>query len=176
MNKYLERTLVIIKPDALERGIAGEILTRFEKAGLKIVAMKMAAPEEAHFHKHYEEISHLISRWGDDVYNAVVAQMMEAPVIAFVLEGVEAISYVRKIVGTTNPKDSLPGTIRCDYTHITRDYTEKNKCALPTIVHASGNAEEAGLEIALWFTDSEIYDYETVQAPTLRGDTVKKNK
>ncbi|MGB4420762.1 MAG: nucleoside-diphosphate kinase [Candidatus Saccharimonadales bacterium] len=171
----LERTLVVIKPDTLQRGLVGEIITRFERAGLKIIAMKMVEPDEEHFHKHYEEISKLISRWGQEVYDVVLSQMTETPVIAFVLEGVEAVSYVRKLVGTTDPKESPPGTIRGDYTHITRGYTNPIGATLPNIVHASGNVEEAVKEIALWFSDSEIYDnYDIAQGPIVRGKIPKK--
>lgn len=166
----LERTLVILKPDTIQRGLVGEIITRFERAGLKIVGMKMVAPDELHFHKHYEGISNLISRWGEDIFNVTLSQMTETPVIAFVLEGVEAVSYVRKLVGTTDPKDSLPGTIRGDYTHITRAYTNPIGATLPNILHASGNVEEATQEVALWFGDDELYgDYDTASGPVVRG-------
>lgn len=166
----LERTLIILKPDTMQRGIIGEIITRFERAGLKIIAMKMAAPDELHFHKHYEGISGLISRWGEDIYNVTLAQMTETPVIAFVLEGIEAVSYVRKLVGTTDPKDSAPGTIRGDYTHITRGYTNPIGATLPNILHASGNPEEAKKEIELWFSEDEIYDsYDIAHGPVVRG-------
>lgn len=171
----LERTLIILKPDTIQRGLVGEIITRFERAGIKIIAMKMVAPDELHFHKHYEGISNLISRWGEDIYNVALAQMTESPVIAFVLEGVEVVSYVRKLVGTTDPKESAPGTIRGDYTHITRGYTNPIGATLPNILHASGNAEEAAQEIELWFDKSEIYDdYEIAQGPVVRGFVPKK--
>lgn len=173
----VEQTLIILKPDTLQRSIVGEIITRFERAGLKIVAMKMVAPDELHFHKHYEGISSLISRWGEDIYNVTLAQMTEAPVIAFVLEGVEAVSYVRKLVGTTDPKDSAPGTIRGDYTHITRAYSNPLGSTLPNILHASGNVEEAEQEIKLWFDQDEIYgDYEIAQGPVVRGRVPEKKK
>lgn len=167
---FLERTLIILKPDTLQRGLVGEIISRFERAGLKIIAMKMVAPDELHFHKHYEGISNLISRWGEDIYNVTLSQMTETPVIVFVLEGVEVVAYVRKLVGTTDPKDSAPGTIRGDYTHITRGFTNPIGSTLPNILHASGNSEEAAKEIALWFDDSEIYDnYDTAQGSVIRG-------
>lgn len=170
-----ERTLIILKPDTIQRGLVGEVITRFERAGLKIVAMKMVAPDELHFHKHYEGISNLISRWGEDIYNVTLAQMTETPVIVFVLEGIESVSYVRKLVGTTDPKDSAPGTIRGDYTHVTRGYTNPIGATLPNILHASGNPEEAAKEIELWFDASEIYgDYETAQGPVIRGHVPKK--
>ena len=171
----IERTLVVMKPDAIQRGLVGEVISRFERAGLKIVAMKMVSPDEKHFHEHYEGISNLITRWGEDIYHITVAAMTESPVIAFVLEGVEAVSYVRKLVGTTDPKDSAPGTIRGDFTHVTRGFTNSKGASLPNIVHASGNPEEAVKEIALWFNDSEIYgSYETVHESVVKGKVYKK--
>jgi nucleoside-diphosphate kinase len=166
----IEKTLIILKPDTVQRGIVGEVITRFERAGLKIVAMKMVAPDELQFHKHYEGISKLISRWGEDIYNITLKHMTESPVIAFVLEGVEAVSYVRKLVGTTDPKESPAGTIRGDYTHVTRAYTNPNGRTLPNILHASGDADEAKQEIALWFGEDEIYaDYDNAHAKIVHG-------
>jgi len=171
----MEQTLVILKPDTIQRCLIGDIITRFERAGLKIVAMKMIAPDELHFHKHYEGISSLISRWGEDIYNVTLQQMTETPVITFVLEGVEAVAHVRKMVGTTDPKDSAPGTIRGDFTHITRGYTNPIGATLPNILHASGNVEEAALEVKLWFKDDEIYgEYETAHSPIVRGRVPEK--
>jgi nucleoside-diphosphate kinase len=173
----IERSLVVLKPDAIQRGLVGEVITRFERAGLKIIAMKMVAPDEEHFRKHYEGISKMISRWGEEIFNVTLSLMTEAPVIAFVLEGVEAVSYVRKLVGTTDPKESAPGTIRGDFTHVTRGYTNPKGATLPNIVHASGNVEEADQEIALWFDESEIYgDYDTAQGPFIRGRVPNKKK
>lgn len=171
----VEQTLIILKPDTIQRGLVGEIISRFERAGLKIIAMKMVAPDELHFRKHYEDISGLISRWGQDIFNVTLSAMTETPVIAFVLEGVESVSYVRKLVGTTDPKESPAGTIRGDYTHITRGYANPKGSTLPNILHASGNPEEAKLEIALWFGDDEIYtDYDTAHGPVIRGFVPEK--
>ena len=171
----MEQTLVVLKPDTIQRGIVGEITTRFERAGLKIVAMKMVAPDEEHFHEHYEGISKLISRWGEEIYRITLAQMTEGPVVAMVLEGIEAVEHVRKMVGTTDPKDSAPGTIRGDYTHITRNYTNPRGATLPNILHASGNREEAVQEIALWFDTNEIYDYDAAHQKTVIGRVPKKD-
>lgn len=172
----MEQTLVVLKPDTIQRGIVGEIITRFERAGLKIVAMKMVSPDEEHFHKHYEGISQLISRWGEEIYRITLSQMTEGPVVAFVLEGVEAIEHVRKMVGTTDPKDSAPGTIRGDYTHITRAYTNPRGATLPNILHASGNREEAEQEIALWFNDNEVYDYDAPHHKVVIGRVPEKKQ
>ena len=172
-----ERTLIILKPDTIKRGIVGNIITRFERAGLKIVAMKMIAPDELHFRKHYEDIGNLISRWGEDIYNITLAHMMSAPVIAFVLEGTDSVAYVRKLVGTTDPMESAPGTIRGDYTHITRSTTNAMGTTMPNILHASATTDEANQEISLWFKDDEIYgDYDTAQGPVVRGHVPNKNR
>lgn len=171
----MEQTLVVLKPDTVQRSLVGEIISRFERAGLKIVAMKMVSPDEEHFHKHYEGISGLISRWGKEIYDVTLSHMTEGPVIAIVLEGVEAVSHVRKMVGTTDPKESAPGTIRGDFTHITRGYTNPLGATLPNILHASGDSEEAVKEIKLWFEDNELYtDYDTVHGPVVRGRIPKK--
>jgi nucleoside-diphosphate kinase len=172
----MERTLVVLKPDTIQRGIVGEIVTRFERAGLKIVAMKMVAPDEEHFHKHYEGISQLISRWGEEIYRITLSQMTEGPVVAMVLEGVEAVEHVRKMVGKTDPKDSAPGTIRGDYTHITRAYTNPRGATLPNILHASGDANEAKQEIELWFDPSEIYEYDAAHQKVVIGRVPGKDE
>ncbi len=158
----MERTFIIFKPDAVQRGIVGEILTRFEKAGLKIVGAKMVRPSEEHFHHHYEGISKMISRRGQKAFDVTLAMMLEGPVICAVLEGVEAVSLVRKMVGTTEPKAALPGTIRGDYAHMSFGYADDNGVGIPNLIHASGDADEARQEIAHWFSDSELFDYKTV--------------
>jgi nucleoside-diphosphate kinase len=165
----MERTLVVLKPDTIQRGLVGEIIARFERAGLKIVGMKMVRPDEEHYHKHYEGISKLISRWGEDIYKVTLSQLTEGPVIAIVLEGVEAVQHVRKMVGKTDPKDSAPGTIRGDYTHVTRAYTNPKGATLPNLVHASGDPSEAKQEIELWFDPSELYDYATLADQIVHG-------
>ena len=170
----VERTLIVFKPDAVQRGIIGEILSRFEKAGLKIVGMKMVQPDREHFHKHYEGISKLVTRWGEDIYRITLAQMTDGPVVAVALEGIEAVSHVRKMVGATDPKDSAPGTIRGDYTHVTRGYTNPRGGTLPNIMHASGDPEEAAQELALWFEANELYDYALPHEETIRGRVPEK--
>jgi nucleoside-diphosphate kinase len=165
----MERTLVVLKPDTIQRGLIGEIIARFERAGLKIVGMKMVQPDEEHYHKHYEGISKLISRWGEDIYKVTLSQLTEGPVIAIVLEGVEAVQHVRKMVGKTDPKDSAPGTIRGDYTHVTRAYTNPKGATLPNLVHASGDPSEAEQEIELWFDPSELYEYATLADQVVHG-------
>jgi len=155
----MERTLIIFKPDALQRGIVGEILSRFERVGLKLVAAKMAQPNEEHFYHHYENIGQMISRRGQAAFDVTLEMMQTGPVLVVVLEGVEAVSQVRKMVGTTEPKSALPGTIRGDYAHISFSYADKNSVGIPNLLHASGDPEEAVKEIAHWFDQSELFGY-----------------
>jgi len=159
----MERTLVIFKPDAVQRGIVGEVLTRFEKVGLKIVGMKMLNPDEAHYFHHYETIGKMVSRRGEAQFKVQLGAMQEGPVIAMVLEGVGAVALVRKMVGATSTNEAAPGTIRGDYAHASLDHVNAHNVALPTILHASGDPDEAKQEIDHWFTESEIYaDYQAV--------------
>jgi nucleoside-diphosphate kinase len=158
----MERTFIILKPDAVKRGIVGEILTRFERVGLKIVGAKMLHPSNEHYYHHYENISKMVSRRGQKAFDVTLEMMQEGPVIAMVLEGVEAVELVRKMVGTTEPKSAQPGTIRGDYAHISFGHADKESIGIPNIIHASGDKKEAEEEITHWFSDSELFDYETV--------------
>lgn len=157
-----EKTLIIFKPDAVQRGIVGEILSRFEKVGLKIVGTKMLKPDYDQFYHHYENIGKVISRRGKKVFDITLEMMNEGPVIAMVLEGVEAVSLVRKMVGTTEPKSALPGTIRGDYSHMSFGHADQNEVGIPNLIHASGDQAEAKEEIAHWFAEGDLYQYETV--------------
>ena len=162
MSKNLERTLILFKPDALQRGLVGEILTRFERVGLRIVGTKMLAPDTDHYYKHYEEIGTLKTRAGDKIFDITLQMMSDGPVIAMVFEGVEAVALVRKMVGATEPKSSAPGTIRGDYSHMSYGYADNEEKGSPNHIHASGDSEEATKEIAHWFTDEELFDYQAL--------------
>lgn len=155
----VERSLVVLKPDSVQRGIVGEIITRFERVGLKIVGMKMVMPNEDQYRAHYEDIGKMITRRGEQAFRYNLSYMMTGPVIAMVLEGVEAVPLVRKIVGPTEPKSAEMGTIRGDYSHMSFGYSDAKGMGVPNLVHASGNSEEAKKEIALWFKPEELYDY-----------------
>src|SRR5580698_6615210 len=100
----MQQTLIVFKPDAVQRGIVGEIITRFERVGLKIVATKMLRPDYEHYVEHYEGIGTLKTRKGPEIFESQVASMQVGPVIAMVLEGVEAVALVRKLVGDTEPR------------------------------------------------------------------------
>ena len=161
-NGLVQRTLIIFKPDAVQRGIVGEILSRFERVGLKIVATKMVNPDKDHYYQHYEGISKMISRRGQKAFDLVVDFMTSGPVIAMVLEGVEAIPVVRKMVGSTEPMAADMGTIRGDYAHVSFGYADAHDEGVANLIHASGNPEEAEQEVSYWFKPEEIQIYQTL--------------
>jgi nucleoside-diphosphate kinase len=157
--KMIEKTLVLIKPDGVQRGLTGEIIKRFENVGLKIVGMKMVWIDEDFASKHYADVR---NRKGDAVFKALLKLITMGPVIAIVLEGIGAVEIVRKMCGPTEPKSAQPGTIRGDYAHINYAYADVVGEAIRNIMHASGSKEEAKEEVALWFNESEIHDYDSV--------------
>lgn len=155
-----ERTLILLKPDTIQRGLVGEILTRFERVGLKIVGTKMIAPDREHYYAHYEDIGKMVSRRGEKAFDVTLEMMLQGPVIAMVLEGVEAVAQVRKMVGGTEPRSAEPGTIRGDYSHMSFTYADGAAKGIPNLIHASGDVAEATDEIAHWFSEEELYSYE----------------
>lgn len=161
-NKDIQKTLVLFKPDTVQRGLVGEILTRFERVGLKIVATKMLAPSKEHYYTHYEDIGKMVTRRGEKAFGVTLEMMIQGPVIAMVLEGVEAVALVRKLVGPTEPKSAAPGTIRGDFSHMSFGYADNEKKGIPNLIHASGDVSDAAQEIAHWFDPAELYEYQTV--------------
>jgi nucleoside-diphosphate kinase len=155
----VERTLVLLKPDALVRGLAGRIITRFEDAALKIVGTKMKHLDAEFTRKHYFDLE---ERAGAEIYNATAEFMQSGPVIALALEGADAVAKVRKIIGSTFPNEAPPGTVRGDFAHQTKASSEVSGKAVMNLVHASGNSEEAKYEVELWFDDTEQFQYETL--------------
>jgi nucleoside-diphosphate kinase len=152
----VERTLVLLKPDAVARGLVGRVVTRFEEALLKIVAAKMVWMDADLAKKHYFDLE---ERFGPAVFTAMSEFMESGPVLAFVLEGVEAVACTRKIVGSTYPDQAPPGTIRGDFAHMSKAYANERRLAVANLVHASGNAEDAAREIDVWFAKDEIHEY-----------------
>jgi len=153
----VERTFVMIKPDGVKRAIIGELISRFEKVGLKLVGMKMDHIDEDFAAKHYSD---LVEK---PFYPGLRDMITSGPVIAMVWEGAKAISLVRKMVGATEPAQSAPGTIRGDYAHITYARADAIGGAMPNLVHASDSEEGAEKELHLWFSESDLFDeYETV--------------
>lgn len=155
----IEQTLVLLKPDALERGLAGEILQRFERVGLKISAMKMLLPTKEHAEGHYTE--DLAIRRGEHVRKLMVDMLTSGPVVAIVLEGIEAVELVRKMIGSTEPKSSPPGTIRGDYAHISFKHLDQDpNIKMYNLIHGSATVEEAKQEIDVWFTKDEMVEHD----------------
>jgi nucleoside-diphosphate kinase len=154
---HIQQTLVILKPDTMGRTIVGEIISRFERAWLHLVAMKMVQATRTQLDWHYEGIGKLGTRKWQVVLEWVINMMMEAPVLAMVREWVEVVEYVRKIVGSTEPKSALPGTIRGDYAHMSYGYLDAvPNTDLYNLVHASADIDEARLEIPHRFFSNEI--------------------
>jgi nucleoside-diphosphate kinase len=175
-----EKTLVLVKPDGVKRGIAGKIISRFEETGLKIIAVKMTRVSEEHAEKHYalddewarnvfekarasaekenrkmKYQSHL--EMGKDIQRKNVNFLVEGPVIALVLRGNHAIEIVRKMIGNTEPRNALPGTIRADFIS-TESYSlaDSENRVIRNLVHASDSPKSAEREIELWFKKEEI--------------------
>jgi nucleoside-diphosphate kinase len=139
----LERTLIIIKPDAVQRGLMGRIITRFERRGLRIAALKLIriTPELAQRHYAVHE--------GKPFYEPLIAYITSSPVVIMVLEGNDAIEIARRTMGATNPAEAAPGTIRADFgLEIGRN-----------LVHGSDGPETAAFEVPLFFDEEEIHSY-----------------
>lgn len=186
----MERTLVILKPSAVKRGLVGEITTRFERVGLKIIGLKLIWADQKLLDTHYpadreEFVTGLGQRTlsgykeqglnpadhfkevnankiGHQVRQWLVDSMMSGPVMPMVLEGPHAISIVRKMVGSTAPHEAAPGTIRGDYSFDSPSTANINKRPINNLIHASGNTDEAEFEIKLWFKPAELHEYESV--------------
>jgi nucleoside-diphosphate kinase len=181
----MQKTLVLIKPDGVQRGLMGEIITRFERVGLKIIALKMVHPSHEDVDKHYaltEEWMRAVYEkskakyeangqpfpfsdhvaYGTAIKNGLVEFLKSAPIVAMVLEGEQAVPLVRKIVGATEPAGAAPGTIRGDLSLDTYALSNSQDRPIRNLIHASGTEEEANKEITVWFTDAELYKYEHV--------------
>ena len=153
----LQKTLILIKPDGVQRGLIGEIIKRFEQRGLKVIGLKLAHADETFAKKHYTE--DITIRKGEKVRNSLLGYITSGPVIAIVIEGVDAIANVRKIVGDTESKSALPGTIRGDFSHVSYSHADEKNYPVKNLVHASSNENDAKSEISLWFSKEEIYSY-----------------
>lgn len=156
----IQRSLILLKPDALERGIIGEIITRFERVGAKIVGMKLLVSEKDTASKHYTE--DLARRRGEKVRELMISMLTSGPIVAIAFEGVEMVEVARKMVGATEPKSAAPGTIRGDYAHVSFAHADEHSIGVFNLIHASGSAEEAEAEIGVWFKPEELVDYNPV--------------
>lgn len=192
----MEKTLVVLKPDAVQRGLIGRIITRFEQVGLKVVAAKTMLVTREHADKHYpasrkefiegmggktlenyeklginakEEFgSNDPHKIGLQIREWLVTMITEGPVFAMVLEGPHAVELVRKLVGHTLPLMSAPGTIRGDYSFDSSYLANTRKRPIKNLIHASGNLDEAVFEVGLWFSKKDLHSYERVEEKVMR--------
>jgi nucleoside-diphosphate kinase len=185
-----EQTLVIIKPDGIQRSLVGEIIKRYEQVGLKLTALKMFVPTEEMVEKHYlldpgwklavgqkaidsyekkgqEPPSKDPLEVGDRVIAGLKKYLTAGPVVAMVWEGAHAVEIIRKITGGTEPRSSDVGTIRGDYVLDSYQMADSDSRAIRNLLHASGSPEEAKNEIDLWFSSEEIARYAIVQEKIL---------
>lgn len=185
-----ERTFMLVKPDGVKRGLIGECIKRLEQRGLKIIALKMVWPTAEHVDKHYPSSDEWFNAVGSrtkeffekkdisvkehfgtdnavDVGKQVKSWLADyitlGPVVAMVIEGMHAITTVRKLVGHTYPIEALPGTIRGDFSVDTPSAANIEKRVVKNIVHASGNQEEAAHEIEHWFSPEELHNYKRAE-------------
>lgn len=150
----MERTLVLLKPDVLERGVIGEIITRFERVGVRIVGLKLLVSRKDIARLHYTD--DLAKRRGEKVRDLMVQMITSGPIIAMVLEGIEVVEVARKMVGATEPKSAAPGTIRGDYAHVSFKHADEKGIGVFNLIHASGSVKEAEEEIGVWFKSDEL--------------------
>lgn len=182
LNKHHERSLVILKPDSVQRGLIGEIITRFEKKGLKIVAMKMVWPTIDQAKRHYDQPESAMITLGErtlaaykekgiemkktpieiakDIQKKLLTYITAGPVVVFIIEGAHAIAHVRKIRGATNPLSADMGSITADLSIDSYFIADESERAVRNLVHASGTVDEANNEISIWFTEEEIHNYD----------------
>ncbi len=185
-----ERTLVLMKPDGVKRGLIGEVLTRIERRGLKVIAMKMTQVGREHLENHFPKSDEWVERLGQKTmktfteYNidpvaaqgtadtkelgkmvkeSLFAYMQSGPIVAFVVEGMHAIDMVRKVAGNTLPVFAEMGTVRGDYSVDSPAIANVEGRAIHNIMHASENKEEADNEINLWFKKDELHDYKRAE-------------
>lgn len=184
-----EKTVVLLKPDTIKRGLIGEILGRFEKAGLKIIALKMVWVDADLVAKHYPDEKEYLSSVGQKTLKSYAEYgrdpnedlgttdpheigkivrkwnmdfLSSGPVVAILLQGLHAVDAVRMMVGHTLPRFAQPGTIRGDYSLDSPILANMNKRTVRNMIHASGTVDEATFEAKLWFRANEIHDYKRV--------------
>lgn len=184
-----ERSLVILKPDAVQRGLVGELIKRFEQTGLKVAALKMIMATEEQCWTHYDKddkwflekgakyvenlkaanlpVEKEAIEYGKDIVRALVKLMTCSPVVPMVIEGNQAVAVVKKLVGGTEPTTSDVGTIRGDFTIDSFDLANFDGRAVRNLIHCSDKVEEAAREMTIWFKPEEIIDYRLVSESIL---------
>ena len=184
-KQFIERTLVILKPDAVQRSLVGETIKRFENLGLKFAGIKLALAKKEDVRMHYTvdpdwikttgekakkakekqgiNVSESAEEIGERVLEALIKFMTAGPVVVMVIEGAHAVPLVRKIVGSTEPLSSDVGTIRGDYVFDSYEMADTNNRAIRNLIHASSDIESAKKEINIWFDEKELLNYSTAQ-------------
>lgn len=190
MHPKKERTLVILKPDAIQRSLVGEVIARFERTGLKLLGMKFIVPTEAQLQSHYNKDDAWFLRkgqsivdnkkqiglpvekepieYGKDIIKSIVKYMVSGPVVVMVWEGNQSIAIIKKLVGGTEPSTSDVGTIRGDLTNDSYHMSDfDGSRAIRNLVHCTDNPSESEHEISVWFKPEEIINYRLVQEAIL---------
>jgi len=197
INPAMERSLVLVKPDGVQRGLIGEVISRLERRGLKIIAIKMLKPSLEHIDNHYPKDEVWITRLGEKGFKVfaeyginpkehmgtdskkeagkmvrgwLVNYLVEAPLVAMVVEGVHAIDMVRKIAGNTLPSKAEIGTVRGDFSVDSPAAANLEGRAIKNIMHASEDKKEAEHEINHWFSEEEIFDYRRSDHVVMYGE------
>jgi nucleoside-diphosphate kinase len=196
----IERTLVLLKPDAVQRGLVGEILSRFEKPGFKIIGMNMVYADKDIAGKHYADDEKWLKAVGDNTRKSLAAKgqdkgleandidigrrvrswLMEfismSPIVALCIEGHGAIDKIRQIVGDTQPHKAMPGTIRGDFALDSYAMADDATRPIQNLIHASDSKETAEREIAVWFKPNELYPYQRVDESLIYRKVNRKGK
>jgi len=190
MQHIKERTLIIIKPDGVQRGLIGEVLHRVERVGFKLVGLKFEQATEEKVKAHYtidpewilktgQKALNAKQKAGEDVagvdplehgetiLNKLKKYMTASPVVVMVFEGAHVVEVVRKLVGSTEPKTSDVGTIRGDYVHDSYEISNIDNRSVRNVLHASSSIEDAQKEIAIWFTEDEVLEYRLIAQEVL---------
>ena len=190
MIQQREQTLVLIKPDGVQRSLIGEIIRRYERTGLKLAALKFFIPSEDLVKKHYLSDESWMRKvgeksiaayekkgqkppfsdplkCGESVLGRLIKYLISGPVVAMVWQGNQAVGVVRKITGGTEPLNSDVGTIRGDFTIDSYDLGDADERAIRNLIHASGSPAEAEKEISIWFSENEIIKYNIIQEKIL---------
>ena len=184
-NQFIERTLVILKPDAIQRSLIGEIIKRFEGLGLKFSGIKLILPTSETIERHYtvdpdwrkttgekakktkEKQGIIMEKQPEEVGEIILSSlkkfMTSGPVVVMVIEGAHAVPLVRKLVGDTEPLTSDVGTIRGDYVFDSYEMADTQERAIRNLIHASSDSDSAKKEIAIWFEEVELLKYTTAQ-------------
>ncbi len=185
----IEKSLVLIKPDAVQRGLVGDIIARFERCGLKIIGMKMVYADKNIAGEHYADDAEWLKSVGAktkgsyakkgvtlkeselEIGQKIRQQLMEfismSPIVALCIEGHNAVAHIRKVVGATSPGDAEPGTIRGDLSFDTYQLADASGRPIQNLIHASGTVEEAERETKVWFTDKELHAWARIDEPLL---------